>query len=33
MANKSFVDGAVGRNKKTIFSYVDPETGVLTLIK
>lgn len=33
MANRSYVDGAVGPNKKTIFSYVDPETGVLTLIK
>ena len=33
MANRSYVDGAVGKNKKTIFSYVDPETGVLTLIK
>ena len=33
MANRSFVDGAVGKNKKTIFSYVDPETGILTLIK
>lgn len=33
MCNRSYVDGAVGKNKKTIFSYVDPETGVLTLIK
>jgi hypothetical protein len=33
MCNNSYVDGAVGVNKKTIFSFVDPETGVLDLIK
>ena len=33
LTNRSYVDGAVGKNKKTIFSFVDPETGVLTLIK
>lgn len=33
MCNTSYVDGAVGKNKKTIFSFVDPETGVLDLIK
>lgn len=33
MCNVSYVDGAVGKNKKTIFSYVDPETGILVLIK
>lgn len=33
MENVSYVDGAVGKNKKTIYSYVDPETGVLRLIK
>ena len=33
MCNESYVDGAVGPNKKTIFSYVDPETGMLYLIK
>ena len=33
MCNNSYVDGRVGENKKTIFSYTDPETGILHLIK
>ena len=33
MENWSYLDGAVGENRKTIFGYTDPKTGVFTEIK
>lgn len=33
MVNDSLLDSAGGSNKKTIYDYVDPETGCLTLLK
>lgn len=33
LENWSYLDGAVGPNRKTIFGYTDPKTGVFTEIK